>query len=290
MSAPPLPPAAPDATGSRRPGSPRELFVAFTLLALQGFGGVVVVAQRVLCEDKRWLSRAEFVELLSIGQFVPGPNVCNVALMLGDRFFGWRGALAALGGLLTVPFGIVLALVTVYARFAASPAIAGALRGMGAVSAGLIAGTALKLAQSLRTSPLGVPVCVALGAASIAIAQSCPGPNTLYVAAIGFQTAGVAGALAAQAAVLLPSSMIAIAVGRWGSARPDLKFLLAFKAGMAPVTIALLAAASWIIVAEAPGWRHVLLAAAAAVAVWRTRVHILWLMAVGAIAGALAWV
>lgn len=169
MSAPPLPPAPPDADGLRRPGSPRELFVAFTLLALQGFGGVVVVAQRVLCEDKRWLTRAEFVELLSVGQVVPGPNVCNVALMLGDRFFGWRGAAAALGGLLTVPFAIVLALVTVYASFAASPAIAGALRGMGAVSAGLIAGTALKLAQSLRASPLGVPACLGLGAAAFVL-------------------------------------------------------------------------------------------------------------------------
>ena len=127
-------------------------------------------------------------------------------------------------------------------------------------------------------------------AASIAIAQACPGPNTLYVAAIGFQAAGLPGAAAAQAAVLLPSSMVAIAIGRWGNARPDSKAVLAFKAGMAPITIALLAAACWIIVAEAPGWRHVLLAAAAAVAIWRTRVHILWLMAAGAIAGALAWV
>src|ERR1700687_3357420 len=154
MSALPVPPAAAGAEALRRPGSPRELFVAFTLLALQGFGGVIVVAQRVLCEDKRWLKSTEFVEMLSIGQVIPGPNVCNVALMLGDRFFGWRGAVAALGGLLTVPFGIVLALVAIYARWAASPAIAGALRGMRAVSAGLIAGTAVKLAQSLRAHPM----------------------------------------------------------------------------------------------------------------------------------------
>ncbi|GEJ57430.1 chromate transporter [Anaeromyxobacter diazotrophicus] len=157
------PPAA------QAPGSPRALFVAFTILALQGFGGVIVVAQRVLCEDKRWLSRAEFVELLSIGQVLPGPNVCNVALMLGDRFFGWRGALAALGGLLAVPFAIVLSLVAVYARWASVPEVAGALRGMGAVSAGLIAGTALKLGASLRGNPLGLPACVAFGAGSFAL-------------------------------------------------------------------------------------------------------------------------
>jgi chromate transporter len=175
-----------------RPGSPRELFVAFTLLALQGFGGVIVVAQRVLCEDKRWLKPAEFVEMLSIGQVVPGPNVCNVALMLGDRFFGWRGALAALGGLLTVPFGIVLALVAVYERWAMNPAIAGALRGMGAVSAGLIAGTALKLAQSLRVTPLGVPVSVVVGAAAFVLVGLLRLPLVWALLAVGPLACGLA--------------------------------------------------------------------------------------------------
>jgi chromate transporter len=127
-------------------------------------------------------------------------------------------------------------------------------------------------------------------AASVAIAQASPGPNTLYVAVLGFQTAGLAGAAAMQAAVLVPSSMVAIAVGRWGNARRELRAMLAFKAGMAPVTIALLAATSWIIVAEVPGWRHVALAAGAALAIWRTRLHILWLMAAGALVGALGWV
>ncbi|GAC1341325.1 MAG: chromate transporter [Myxococcales bacterium] len=127
-------------------------------------------------------------------------------------------------------------------------------------------------------------------AASVAIAQASPGPNTLYVALLGFQTGGLAGAVAMQLAVLLPSSAVAILVGRWGNARPEQRALLAFKSGMAPITIALLAATSWILVAEAPGFRHVLLAVLTALAVWRTRVHILWLMAAGAVAGAFAWV
>ena len=161
-------PASP-VQNARGPASPRELFTAFTVLALQGFGGVIVVAQRVLCEERRWLSRAEFVELLSVGQVLPGPNICNVALMLGDRFFGWRGAVAALGGLVAVPFGIVLALAAGYAHWSSNAAVAGALRGMGAASAGLIAGTAVKLAASLRQSPVGVPACIALGAAAFAL-------------------------------------------------------------------------------------------------------------------------
>ncbi len=127
-------------------------------------------------------------------------------------------------------------------------------------------------------------------AAAVALAQASPGPNTLYVALIGFQAGGLAGALAAQVAVLAPSSMVAIAVGRWGAARPERRSLRAFKAGMAPITIALLAATSWIIVAEAPGWRPAVVAAAAALAVWRTRVHLLWLLAAGALAGAVGWI
>ncbi len=141
-----------------RPESPRALFVAFTGLALQGFGGVLAVAQRVLCEERRWLTREQFVEILSIGQVLPGPNVCNVALMVGDRFFGWRGALAALAGMMAVPLAIVLVVAAAYAQFAYLPAVAGALKGMGAVAAGMIVGTALKLAGTLRSNPLGVRV------------------------------------------------------------------------------------------------------------------------------------
>ena len=146
-----------------QPSSKTDLFVTFTLLALQGFGGVLAIAQRVLCEQKRWLSREQFVEILAVGQILPGPNICNVALMIGDRFFGWRGAFAALAGMMAVPAVIVLLITMLYTEFAAVPAVAGALKGMGAVSAGLIVGTALKLTGALRSNPMGIPVCVILG-------------------------------------------------------------------------------------------------------------------------------
>ena len=150
-----------------RPESPKDLFVAFTLLALQGFGGVLAVAQRVLCDQRRWLTREQFVEILAIGQILPGPNVCNVALMVGDRFFGWRGAFAALAGMMAVPLAIVLVVTAVYAQYALHPAVAGALKGMGAVAAGLICGTALKLASALRVNPMGATVCAGLAAAGV---------------------------------------------------------------------------------------------------------------------------
>ncbi|MGQ0580157.1 MAG: chromate transporter [Betaproteobacteria bacterium] len=151
-----------------RPTSEKELFVTFTLLALQGFGGVLAVAQRVLCEQKRWLTTEQFVEILAFGQVLPGPNICNVALMVGDRYFGWRGAFAALAGMMTVPLVIVLAITAVYSQYAANALVAGALKGMGAVAAGLIVGTALKLSNALRANPMGIPACTVLLALAFA--------------------------------------------------------------------------------------------------------------------------
>jgi chromate transporter len=109
----------------QRPASPLALFIAFSLLALQGFGGVLAVAQRELVDRRGWLSRTEFVELYAIAQMLPGPNVVNLSLMIGDRYFGWRGALAAITGMLLAPFLIVIALAASYERLAEFPAVAG---------------------------------------------------------------------------------------------------------------------------------------------------------------------
>jgi chromate transporter len=166
--APPVPATAEQAAAIR-PAGALELFVAFTGLALQGFGGVLPVAQRVLVEERRWLSRAEFLELLSVAQVLPGPNVCNLSVIAGHRFLGVRGALAALGGLLAVPAVIVLALAATQRHLAFHPAVAGAVRGISAVSAGLIAGTALKLAAGLRGGTLGAPASLVLGAAAFGL-------------------------------------------------------------------------------------------------------------------------
>jgi chromate transporter len=154
--------ASGDSQPTRRPASPVELFTVFNKLALQGFGGVLPVAQRVLVEQQRWLSREQFVETLSLGQVLPGPNIVNMALMIGDRFFGLRGAAAAVGGLLAAPLLIVLTLAALYGQLSTVPAVAGALRGMGAVAAGLIVATAIKVMPTLKNHPLGVPVAALL--------------------------------------------------------------------------------------------------------------------------------
>ena len=163
----PSPGVAPSGPAGNRPGSPFARFIAFSLLALQGFGGVLAVAQRELVDRRGWLSRAEFVELYSIAQMLPGPNVVNLSLMIGDRYFGWRGALAAITGMLLAPFLIVIALAASYERLAEYPAVAGALRGMGAVAAGLILAMAFKMLGTLRGNLLGPWLCAALGLASL---------------------------------------------------------------------------------------------------------------------------
>lgn len=144
-----------------------DLFWSFTWLALQGFGGVLAVVQRELVEKKRWMTNDEFVEDWAVAQIMPGPNVVNLSIMIGERYFGWRGAVAALAGMLTFPLVLVLAVAVVYAQFASQPAVAGALRGMGAVAAGLIAGMGLKLSSTLRKHPLGLAVCVGLVALTV---------------------------------------------------------------------------------------------------------------------------
>jgi len=176
----------------RTPRSCGELFRVFQRLALQGFGGVLPVAHLELVERQHWLSDDEFVKLLSVGQVLPGPNIINMALIFGDRHFGWRGALAACAGLLLVPLAVVLLLFLLYQQFAAEPKVAGMLRGMGAAAAGLVLSTAVKLSTTLRTSVLGLPLCVLLAAATVATVGGLRWPMVWVVLGLGSVAATVA--------------------------------------------------------------------------------------------------
>ena len=153
------------------PTSLSDLFFTFNRMSLQGFGGVLAVAQRELVERTRWMTREQFVETLAVSQVLPGPNIVNMALMIGDRHFGLRGAFVALAGMLLVPLVIVLALTALYAQFATHAMVSGALRGMGAVAAGLVISTAVKLSTTLKKSAMGLPLGIAFAAVTfIAIA------------------------------------------------------------------------------------------------------------------------
>lgn len=167
MPAPPQGPAEPTAA----PATRLDLFLSFSWLALQGFGGVLAVVQRELVEKKRWMTREQFVEDWAVAQIMPGPNVVNLSLMIGGRYFGLSGALAALAGMLAAPLVIVLLLAALYGSVATAPAAQGALRGMGAVAAGLITATGIKLIAALDKNAMGMAVCIALAVATfVAIA------------------------------------------------------------------------------------------------------------------------
>lgn len=154
-----------------RPSTLTELFMSFTVLALQGFGGVLAVIQRELVERKQWLTQDEFVEDWAIAQTMPGPSVINMSMIVGGRYFGLPGAMAALSGMLLLPLIIVLMLALAYGSFADSARLTGALHGMAAVSAGMIAATGMKMAGALKKHPLPLLVTAgitALGVLSIA--------------------------------------------------------------------------------------------------------------------------
>jgi chromate transporter len=138
--------------------------------------------------------------------------------------------------------------------------------------------------------------------ASIAIAQAAPGPNVLFVALMGWHAglnaAGYAGAalglVLAMVGIMVPSSLLAYGTARWSHVHRERRAVRAFKQGMAPVVVALLVATGWILagaggagLSQVPLW---ILTAVTALVVWRTRVHLLWLLAAGGVAGALGWV
>lgn len=155
--------SSPDVAARTQPQSLTDLFVSFTVLALQGFGGVLAVAQRELVERKRWMTNEEFVEEWAVAQIMPGPNIINLCIMIGGRHFGLRGALAALAGMLLAPLLILLLLALLYAQYATHPGVVGALRGMGAVAAGLIVAVGLKLFPALKMNAMGMGTCIAFG-------------------------------------------------------------------------------------------------------------------------------
>lgn len=159
LASAPVPPPEPRRKG---PQSLWELFTVFTWMALQGFGGVLAVVQRILVDDKQWMSIEEFVEQWSVAQVLPGPNVLNLCIILGGEYFGWRGAVVATLGILTAPCALVLMVAAWFSSVSDHAAVQGALRGLAAVVAGLIMATALRMSPAIRISPLGRGFALAL--------------------------------------------------------------------------------------------------------------------------------
>ena len=146
--------------------------------------------------------------------------------------------------------------------------------------------------------------------ASIALAQAAPGPNVLFVALVGWHVglnaaggdlngtvawlSALLGSVLATLGILLPSCCLTYFAARWGHHNRDRRAVRAFKQGMAPVVVALLVATGWIISAghgklDSP-WRLWLMTCLVMLLVWRTSIHLLWLLGLGALAGAMGWV
>lgn len=147
-SAEPAPPTT-ASTAKPAPASCRALFWSFAWIGLSGFGGVLPWVRRVLVEQKKWMTPAEFTELLSMGQLVPGPSVSNFAVMLGRRYFGLKGAVATVMGLYFFPMCIILVLGYLYQSYGQLPLVQHILDGVKPVSAGLVLATSIKLIASL---------------------------------------------------------------------------------------------------------------------------------------------
>lgn len=126
-----------------------ELFAAFSRISLSSFGGAIFWARRELVERRRWVAEREFVDIFTLGQLLPGPNVLNLTVIVGHRFAGWSGALAAVAGFLGWPCLVVIGMGMLYQRFGALPNVQHALAGMSSVAAGLLLATVIKLATVL---------------------------------------------------------------------------------------------------------------------------------------------
>ena len=125
------------------------LFLAFSRISLSSFGGAIFWARRELVERQRWLTEREFVDVFTLGQLLPGPNVLNLTVIVGHRFAGWTGAAAGIAGFLGWPCLMVVGMGVLYQHYGALPQVQQALNGMSSVAAGLLFATVIKLAMVL---------------------------------------------------------------------------------------------------------------------------------------------
>jgi chromate transporter len=148
-------PAMSHATPNKRTVSLAELFRGFATIGVLGFGGVAVMARHVIVEKYQWLSEKEYATVLGMGQVLPGANVVNASVIIGDRFQGLKGSIVSVLAIMTLPIMILLVLALLYNRFAGIPAVSIALSGAGAAAAGMVIATGLKMAIKLKPSLAG---------------------------------------------------------------------------------------------------------------------------------------
>jgi chromate transporter len=138
----------------------KALFLGFSKIGLSGFGGVLPFARHFLVEERGWLSAEEFNTLLGLCQFLPGPNVINLSVVVGARYRGVAGSVACVAGLLAGPMVIALLLALLYDQFGSLPVVQGILRGIAAVGCGLLFATAIRMGMAVKHKPFLLPFTV----------------------------------------------------------------------------------------------------------------------------------
>jgi chromate transporter len=142
-----------------------DLYLGFLSLGLLGFGGIAPWARHVIVERRRWMTEHDYAAFVGLGQVLPGSNTINASVLIGQRFHGVTGATIAVAGLMTMPLIVLIALAVLFERFAGLPDVRAGLAGASAAAAGMVIGTALKMAWRLRPT---LPGLAAGGAAFIA--------------------------------------------------------------------------------------------------------------------------
>jgi chromate transporter len=173
------------------PRSRTDLFLSFTWLGLQGFGGVLAVVQREMVDRKQWMTLSEFAEEWALAQTLPGPNVVNLSVMFGGKHFGPTGALAAMSGLLLLPGLLMLAIVIGFQAFAHLPVVASALHGMGVAAAGMVMAAGWRFWPTVKQHPLGWPLGLAFAALSFALAALMHWPLAQVIGVVGLVSCGL---------------------------------------------------------------------------------------------------
>jgi chromate transporter len=132
------------------PVSLGALFAAFLAVSLVGFGGGIAWAHRIAVERRRWLSEHDFADVVSLCQFLPGPNIVGIAVCVGAKTRGGPGALAAMGGFLLIPLLVGFTAGVLYLQHAHHPLLQNILAGVSATAAGLLIATGLRLLRPHR--------------------------------------------------------------------------------------------------------------------------------------------
>ena len=141
-----------------------QVFIAFSVISLSGFGGVLYWSRRMMVEERKWLTAEEFNEAYALCNFLPGPNIVNFSVVFGRQIAGTWGALVALVGLLGPPFAIVTFFGFLYAYYGDIDALQRMFAGVAAAAAGLTLSTTVKMLQPLFKERVGTPHVMALAA------------------------------------------------------------------------------------------------------------------------------